>query len=139
MKKDGWVKLALEARELNKQVHKNNYQVPNIEELMDAVGQTKSEKRSGDKYFSTMVLTYAYRQLPLSQNTSVHCNFSLVGGRSTGTYRFKTGFYGLTTMPAEFKRVMESILFDYPQARAFIDDILVVTKCSEIEDIATVE
>ena len=33
VKKDGSVKLALESRELNKQVHKNKYEMPNIENL----------------------------------------------------------------------------------------------------------
>ena len=42
-------------------------------------------------------------------------------------------------MPAEFQRVMDSILLEYPQAHAFIDDILVVTKGSEIEHKATVD
>ena len=139
VKKDGSVKLALESRELNKQVHKNKYQMPNIEELMDTVGQTISERKSGDINFSTMDLTYAYGQLPLSSETSVQCNFSLVGGKSTGTYRFRAGFYGLTTMPAEFQRVMDTILAEFPQAHAFIDDILVVTKGTEIEHISTVE
>ena len=60
VKKDGSVKLALESRELNKQVHKNKYQMPNIEELMDMVGQTIIEWKPGNVYFSTMVLTYAY-------------------------------------------------------------------------------
>ena len=72
-----------------------------------------------------MDLTYAYSQLPL-------CNFSLLGGRSTG-------LYGLTTMPAEFQRAMECILAEYPQAHAFIDDILVVSKGTAIDHIATVE
>ena len=45
VKKDGSVKLALESRELNKQVHKNKYQMPNIKELMDTVGQTISKKK----------------------------------------------------------------------------------------------
>ena len=76
--------------------------MPSIEELMNAVGQTISEKKSGEIYFSTMDLTYAYKQLPLIQDTSLHCNFSLAGGISTGTYRFETGFYDLTTMPADF-------------------------------------
>ena len=57
VKKDGSVKLALESRELNKQVHKNKYQIPNIEELMDTVGQTISERKPGNVYFSTMDLT----------------------------------------------------------------------------------
>ena len=66
VKKDGSVKLALEAREWNKQVHKNKKQIPNMEKLMDAVDQTISEKKSGDIYFSTTDLTYAYGLLPLS-------------------------------------------------------------------------
>ena len=133
VKKDGSVKLALESRELNKQVHKNKYQMPNFEELMDIVGQTISERKQGDVFFTTMDLTYAYGQLPLNENTSKHCNFSLVGGRSTGTYRFKTGFYGLTTMPAEFQRVMDAILAEFPCAHAFIDDILVISKGTKID------
>ena len=51
VKKDGSVKLALESSELNKQVHKNKYQMPNIEELMDTVGQTISEKKTGRHIF----------------------------------------------------------------------------------------
>ena len=46
VKKDGSVKLALESRELNKQVHKNKYQMPNIEELVDTIGQLISEKKT---------------------------------------------------------------------------------------------
>ena len=131
--------LALESRELNKQVHKNKYQMPNIEELMNTVGQLISEKKSGDIYFTTMDLTYAYGQLPLNAETSVQCSFTRNGGSSTGTYWFKTGFYGLTTMPAEFQRAMDCILAENPQAHAFIDDILVVTKGTSIDHIATVE
>ena len=48
VKKDDSVKLALEARELNKQVQKNKYLKPNIEKLMNAVGQTTSEKKAGE-------------------------------------------------------------------------------------------
>ena len=38
VKKDKSVKLALESRELNKQLHKNNCQMPNIEEVVDTIG-----------------------------------------------------------------------------------------------------
>ena len=50
VKKDDSVKLASESRELNKQVHKNKYQMPNIEELMDIVGQIISERKQGDVF-----------------------------------------------------------------------------------------
>ena len=56
VKKDGSVKLALESRELNKQVHKNKYQMPNIEELMDTVGQTISERKPGMYIFLPWIL-----------------------------------------------------------------------------------
>ena len=111
--------------------------MPNIEELMYNVGQTISERKPGDVYFSTMDLTYAYGQLPHSPKTSVQCNF--VGGKGTGTYHFRTGFYGLSTMPAEIQRVMDTILSEFPQAHAFIDAILVVTKGTEFEHISAVE
>ena len=75
VKKNGSVNLALESRELNKKVHKNKYQMPNIEELVDTIGHLISEKKQGEVYFTTMDLTYAYGQLPLSEETSVHCNF----------------------------------------------------------------
>ena len=88
VKKDGSVKLALESRKLNKQVHKNKDQMSNIEELMDTVGQTINERKPGNVYFSTMDLTYAYGQLPLSPETSVQCNFSLVGGKIKGQVLF---------------------------------------------------
>ena len=91
MQKDGSVKLALESWELNKQVYKNKYQMPNIKELMDTVGQTISQRKPGDVYFSTMDLTYAYGQLRLSPKTSVQCNFSLVGGNQLARIVFELG------------------------------------------------
>ena len=66
-------------------------------------------------------------------------SFFVSGGKSTGTYRFKTGFNGLTTTPAEFQKVIDAILSEFPQAHAFIDDMLVVTKGSKIKHISAVE
>ena len=85
VKKDGSIKLALESRQLNKQVHKNKYQMPNIDELVDGISQIIAERKTGDVYFTTLDFTYAYGQVSLEQKTSEQCNFSLVGGKSTGT------------------------------------------------------
>ena len=38
--------------------------------------------------------------------------FRKVGGVSTGTNRFVTGFHGLTTMPREFQKVMDIFWLD---------------------------
>ena len=113
--------------------------MPNIEKLMNIVGQTISERKQADAFFSTMDLTYAYGQLPLSETSSKHCNFYLVGGRYTGSHRFKTGFYVLTSMPAKFQRLMDAILSEFLCEHAFIDDILAISIGSKNEHIALVE
>ena len=74
-----------------------------------------------------------------NEEISVQCNFSLLGGKSTGLYRFKTGFYGLTTMSAVFQRAMDCIVSEFLQAHAFIDNFLVVIKVTEIDNIRRVK
>ena len=110
VKRDQKIKLALDSKVLNKSIHKNRYQMPNIETLMDSKSQiiTNYKTEQADTiYFSTIDLKYAYSQLNLHTETAKHCNFNIVSGDMTDTYRFKTGFYGLTDMPAEFQRAMD--------------------------------
>ena len=126
--------MALESRELNKQVHKNKYQKPNIDELVDSISQIIAERKAEDVYFTTLDLTYAYGQASLEQKTSEQCNCSLVGGKSTGTY-----CYGLTSKPAEFQKFIDNLLKEFPQANAFINDILIASKGTKVEHIASVE
>ena len=47
-----------------------------------------------------------------------------------GTYRFQTGFYGLTDMPAEFQKAMDYTLIGLKNTYCFLDDILIVGKGS---------
>ena len=60
-----------------------------------------------------------------------HCNFNIVSGDMTGTYRFKTGFYGLTDMPAEIQKAMDYTLIGLKNTFCFLDDILIVSNGSE--------
>ena len=113
--------------------------MPNIDELVDGVSQIIAEKKAGNVSFTTLDFTYAYGQVALEQKTSEQCNFSLVGGKSTGTYRFKNGFYDLTSLPAEFQKVIDNLVKEFPQANGFIDDILIASKRTKIEHIALVE
>ena len=59
-----------------------------------------------------------------------HCNFNILGGKATGTYRFINGFYGLTDMPATFQKTPDVTLRNCHNKFAFLDDILVITKGS---------
>ena len=51
----------------------------------------------------------------------------------TGTYRFQTGFYGFTDMPAEFQKAMDYTLIGLENTYCFLDDILIVSKGSLID------
>ena len=70
-------------------------------------------------------------QLKYHPDTSRHCNFNIICGNSTGTYRFIFGFYGLTDMPAEFQKAMDYTLVGLTNTYCFFDDIIVVTKGSK--------
>ncbi len=70
--------------------------------------------------------------------TAEQCNFALVGGTATGTYRFRTGFYGLADMPAEFQQAIDKVLMGTKGTHAFVDDILICTKGSQSEHLKEV-
>ena len=89
----------------------SKYQMPNIEMLIDTISRHLTDTQNGQQaYFTTLDLKYAYSQLKLHHDTAKHCNCNIICGESTGTYRFKTGFYGLTDMPAEFQKAMDYTL-----------------------------
>ena len=77
-------------------------------------------------------MTYTYGQIPLHLLRAKHCNFQIIGGESTGTYRFVTGFDGLTIMPTEFQKVMY-LLAKFREVFVFIKDILIVNKGNKAE------
>ena len=103
-----------------------------IDHLIDAVALYISErgKSPGTYWFSKIDLKYAYSQIPLDESIAKDCNFSILGGRATGTYRFINGFYGLTDMPATFQKTIDKTLEGINSKFAFLDDILVITKGS---------
>ena len=110
VKKDDSIKLALDAKPINRQLFKNKYQMPNVDELLDGVSQIVTANTNGYLYFSVLDLKYAYSQSKLTAETAKQCNFNIIGGQATGTYRFLTGFYGLAEMPAEFQKAMHRTL-----------------------------
>merc|ERR1711894_213141 len=63
----------------------------------------------------------------------------MVGGSATGTYRFKTGFYGLTDMPAEFQKAIDCTLTGLKNTFCFLDDILIASRGTKEEHLKLVE
>ena len=128
VKKDQSIKIALDSKILNKVIHKNKYQIANIDSLIQTISQTLSTAPQETAYFTTLDLQYAYSQLNLRSDTARYCNINLVSGDVTGTYRFKTGFYGLADMPAEFQKAIDCTLAGLTNKFCFIDDILIVSR-----------
>ena len=137
VKKDRSVKIAVDARELNSNIVKDKYMMPNLDNLIDMVAEQVTQS-SEQAWFTTLDLKYAYGQLQLNDSTAKHCNFQIFGGEATGTYKFITGFYGLTIMPTEFQRAMDTVLANEKNVFIFIDDILIVTKGSKEEHLKRV-
>ena len=97
----------------NKSIHKNKYQMPNIDSLIQTLSQTFSIAPQKTAYFTTLDLQYAYSQFNLHSYTARYYNFNLVSvvsDNTTDTYRFKMGFYGLTDMPAELQNAIDRTL-----------------------------
>ena len=110
--------------------------MPTIDSLIDSISQHINDSNLVENvYFSTIDLQYAYRQLNLHPKTARYCNFDIICGESTGTYRFKNGFYGLKDMPAEFQKAMDYTLIDLTNTYCFLDDILVISKGSKESNI----
>ena len=130
VKKDKTVKIALDSKKLNDAIHRYKYQVQNIDHLMDSVAVFISERKNktGQNFFSQIDLKYANSQIPLDDNIKKHCNFNILGGKITGTYRCINGFYGLTDMPATFQKTIDKTLHDIKSKFAYLDDILIITK-----------
>ena len=62
VKKIQSINIALDSKILNKAVHKNKYEMPNIDSLIQAISQTLSYTPQETAYFTTLDLQYAYSQ-----------------------------------------------------------------------------
>ncbi len=76
VKRHGSIKLALDSKELTKMVSKNEYQMPNIEDLMDRIADITYSGTSGTVWVTSINLRYAYGQLLLAVETARQCNFN---------------------------------------------------------------
>ena len=108
--------------------------MPNLDNLIDMIAE-KLDKKEGEAWYSSVDMTYAYGQIPLHDLTKRHCNFQIVWEKSTGTYRFTTGFYDLTVMPTEFQKLRDLTLANINSVFVYIDDILIVTKGTKQEHV----
>ena len=122
--------IELDSKEFSDAIHKNKYQLQSTDHLIDTVANYISEKSNeqGTFYFLKRDLKYAYSQIPLDQHPQKYCNFSILGRKATGTYRFLNGLDGLTDTPATFQKTIDVTLRNCHNKFLLLDDILLTTK-----------
>ena len=126
VKNDKSVKIALDSRKLNDSCIKIRPHMPNMEELVNQISVEITKDRTKELMMSKIDLDYAYGQMKLSKETSRQFVFAITGGKFSGYYRFKKGFYGLADIPTIFqKKIDRTLEYSTP---AWLDDIIVVTR-----------
>ena len=129
VKSEKSVKIALDSRKLNDSCIKMSPYMLNMEEQLNQISVEITRDRTMQLFMSKIDQDYAYGQMKLSEETSRHCVFALTGGKFSGYYIFKKGFYGLADIPTIFKEKIDRTLgYCTP---AWLDDIIIVKRGSK--------
>ena len=115
-KKDGSVRLCLDARAPNKAIARQTYPIPTLESIIDDL--------KGAKYFSKIDLRNAYCQLMLDEQSRELTTFIT----EKGMYRYKRMIYGLTSASEDFQRIIEHCFSDLPGVKNISDDTIIYSK-----------
>ena len=91
----------------------DRYPIPKVDDLFATL--------ANGVVFSKLDLSHAYQQLPLTEDSK---KFVVINTHK-GLFRFTRLPFGISSAPAIFQRVMESILQGIPKVVVYLDDILV--------------
>ncbi|GJZ86347.1 putative reverse transcriptase domain-containing protein [Tanacetum coccineum] len=120
-KKDGYFRMCIDYRELNKLTVKNRYPFPRIDDLFDQL--------QGSSMYSKIDLRSGYHQLHIKEE-----DIPITAFRSRyGQFEFQVMPFRLTNAPAVFMDLMNRVCKPYLDkfVIVFIDDILVYSKDEE--------
>ena len=126
-KKDGTVRLCGDYRvTINPALDVDQYPLPVPEVLFATL--------CGGKSFTTLDLTQAYQQLELDPESRKY----LVINTPRGLYEYTRLPYGVASAPAQFQKVMDTLLQDIQGVICYIDDIM-ITGATDAEHLANLE
>ena len=124
-KKDGGKRMVMDYQKMNKQTVKNNYPLPLITDLVDAMGSKK--------VFTKIDLRWGYNNVRIKEGDEWKAAFTT----HVGLFEPVVMFFGMTNSPATFQAMINEILRDMineGKVAAFVDDILVGTETEEGHD-----
>jgi transposase InsO family protein len=120
-KKDGTLRSIADLRELNKRIKRKPFPIPKIQDML--------QKLQGFMYASSLDLNMGYYHIELSPNSSRYCTIVLPWGK----YEYLRLPMGLCNSPDIFQERMGELFAGMEFARAYIDDLLVLSS-STLED-----
>lgn len=120
-KKDGTLRSIADLRELNKRIKRQPFPIPKIQDML--------QKLEGFRYASSLDLNMGYYHIILSPNSSRYCTIVLPWGK----YEYLRLPMGLCNSPDIFQEKMGELFAGVEFARAYIDDLLVLST-STLED-----
>ncbi|GJX78425.1 putative reverse transcriptase domain-containing protein [Tanacetum coccineum] len=120
-KTDGYFRMCIDYRELNKLTVKNRYPLPRIDDLFDQL--------QGSSVYSKIDLRSSYHQLRVKNENIPKTAFRT----RYGHYEFQVMPFGLTNAPAVFMDLMNRVCKPYLDkfVIVFIDDILIYSRNKE--------
>lgn len=120
-KKDGFLRMCIDYRQLNKVTIKNKYHLPRIDDLFDQL--------QGARFFSKIDLRPEYHQLKIKEQDITKTAFRT----RYGHFEFLVISFGLTNAPTAFMDLMNRVFKSFSDSFVivFIDDILVYSRSRE--------
>ncbi|UYV75799.1 hypothetical protein LAZ67_13001398 [Cordylochernes scorpioides] len=117
-KKTGDHRLVVDYRRLNIQTVMDKFPLPRIDDLLEGLRNAK--------FFTTLDLAHGYLQIPLTDKAKLKTAF--ITPDDTG--QFERMIFGLANAPAEFQRLMHTVLGPLLNKKAFcyLDDVIIPAK-----------
>ena len=115
-KKDKTVRFISDFRELNKRIKRKPYPIPKIQDLL--------QKLEGFQYGTSLDLNMGYYHIELSPHSKRLCTIVLPWGK----YEYQRLPMGLSNSPDIFQERMSGLMADLDFVRAYIDDLLCISK-----------
>ena len=120
-KPDGTLRSLTDSRELNKRLKRCPYPLPKIQDML--------QKLEGFQWATSLDLNMGYYHIQLSPNSRRLCTVVFPWGK----YEYLRLPMGISNAPDIFQEKMGELVSDLEFARAYLDDLLIISKGS-LED-----